>query len=162
MRRVLITGFGAFSTHATNPTEALVRTWSDVMEVHDPWSDQSEMVHVEARVLTVDEAGAAETALRLQEGESWDAILHLGLCGSCSNARLEWLGRDAYQMREPDNAGRRVADAPITGAGDLSLRVWTACGLGLRHAILMQRGRTMPAVTCATKPSIGPSLHVCP
>ena len=96
MRRVLITGFGAFSTHATNPTEALVRTWPDVMEVHDPWSDQSELVHVEARVLTVDEDGASETAMRLQSGEDWDAVLHLGLCGSCSNARLEWLGRDAF------------------------------------------------------------------
>ena len=123
MRRVLITGFGAFSTHATNPTEALVRTWPDVMEVHDPWSDQSELVHVEARVLTVDEDGASETAMRLQAGEDWDAVLHLGLCGSCSNARLEWLGRDAFQMREPDNAGRRVADAPITGAGDLAAGV---------------------------------------
>ena len=68
MRRVLITGFGAFSTHDTNPTEALVRTWPNVMEVHDPWSDQSELVHVEARVLTVDEDGASETATRLQSG----------------------------------------------------------------------------------------------
>lgn len=123
MRRVLITGFGAFSSHATNPTEALVQAWPDVMEVHDPWSDQLESVSVEARVLTVDEDGATETAKRLQAGELWDAILHLGLCGSCSNARLEWLGRDAFQMREADNSGRCVTDAPITGSGDLAAGV---------------------------------------
>ena len=43
---------------------------------------------------------------------------------------------------------------------ETSLQVWTARALGLRHAILMRRGRTMLAVTCATKPSIVPSLHV--
>ena len=122
MRRVLITGFGAFSTHATIQP----RLWcghGPTSWRSDPWSDQSELVHVEARVLTVDENGASETAMRLQAGEDWDAVLHLGLCGSCSNARLEWLGRDAFQMREPDNSGRCVADAPITGAGDLAAGV---------------------------------------
>ena len=123
MRRVLITGFGAFSTHATNPTEALVQAWPERMEVRDPWGERSEAVSVEARVLTVDAAGASETATRLQAGEHWDAILHLGLCGSCTHARLEWLGRDAMRMREPDNAGRLVADAPITGAGNAAADV---------------------------------------
>ena len=123
MRKVLITGFGAFSTHAANPTEALVQAWPERMEVHDPWSEHSEAVLVEARVLTVDAAGASETATRLQAGEHWDAILHLGLCGSCTHARLEWLGRDIMRMKEPDNAGRMVADAPITGTGDAAADV---------------------------------------
>lgn len=118
MRRVLVTGFGAFSTHEVNPTEALVRDWPDTMEVRDPWGDHVERVHVDARVLSVDQAGASETARRIQEGERWDAVLHLGLCGSCTHARLEWLGRDALQMREPDNSGRMIENAPITGRGD--------------------------------------------
>ena len=118
MRKVLITGFGAFSSHAENPTEALVAAWPRTMEVRDPWGEQSETVHVDARLLTVDQAGASDTAKRLEQGERWDAVLHLGLCGSCTNARLEWLGRDVLQMREPDNAGRMISGAPITGTGD--------------------------------------------
>ena len=120
MRRVLITGFGAFSDHAVNPTESLVRTWPTTMEVHDPWTEAKESVEVEARLLSVDASGAAETGQRLMEGARWDAVLHLGLCGSCTHARLEWMGRDRLSMREPDNAGRLVADAAITGAGDLA------------------------------------------
>ena len=120
MRRVLITGFGAFSDHAVNPTESLVRTWPATMEVHDPWTEAKESVEVEARLLSVDASGAAETGQRLMEGARWDAVLHLGLCGSCTHARLEWMGRDRLSMREPDNAGRLVADAAITGAGDLA------------------------------------------
>ena len=118
MRKVLVTGFGAFSSHAENPTEALVAAWPSTMEVRDPWGEQSETVHVDAQMLTVDQAGASDTARRLEQGERWDAVLHLGLCGSCTNARLEWLGRDVLQMREPDNAGRMINGASITGTGD--------------------------------------------
>ena len=118
MRRVLITGFGAFASHSVNPTEALVETWPNAMKVHDPWSHASEDVTVEPRVLSVDEVGASETAKRLLEGERWDAVLHLGLCGTCTNARLEWMGRDEMTMRVPDNAGRQVERGSITGSGD--------------------------------------------
>ena len=123
MRRVLVTGFGAFSDHTVNPTESLVRTWPTTMVVRDPWTDASEPVEVEARLLSVDASGAAETAQRLTDGTRWDAILHLGLCGTCSHARLEWMGRDRLTMRVPDNAGRHVTDAPITGSGDLAAGV---------------------------------------
>ena len=123
MRRVLVTGFGAFSTHSSNPTEALIASWPEQMIVQDPWTDASERVEVETRLLSVDESGAAETARRLAEGERWDAILHLGLCGSCTHARVEWLGRDGLTMREPDNSGRQVNDATITGMGDLKAGV---------------------------------------
>lgn len=64
------------------------------MDVRDPWTDASETVEVEARLLSVDASGAAETAQRLTDGTQWDAILHLGLCGTCTHARLEWMGRD--------------------------------------------------------------------
>ena len=123
MRRVLVTGFGAFSDHAVNPTESLVRTWPTMMDVRDPWTDASEVVEVEARLLSVDASGAAETAQRLTDGTRWDAILHLGLCGTCTHARLEWMGRDRLTMRVPDNAGRHVTDALITGSGDLAAGV---------------------------------------
>ena len=123
MRRVLVTGFGAFSDHAVNPTESLVQAWPATMEVRDPWTDASETVEVETRLLSVDASGAAETSQRLSDGIRWDAVLHLGLCGTCTHARLEWMGRDRLTMRVPDNAGRHVRDAPITGLGDFAAGV---------------------------------------
>jgi 8-oxo-dGTP pyrophosphatase MutT (NUDIX family) len=123
MRRVLITGFGAFADHTVNPTESMVQAWPATMDVRDPWTDATETVEVESRLLSVDANGAAETGQRLLDGARWDAVLHLGLCGTCTHARLEWMGRDRLTMREPDNAGRHVADAPISGAGDLAAGV---------------------------------------
>ena len=38
----------------------------------------------------------------------WDAILHLGLCGECTQPRIELRAEDVLDMRIPDNSGRQV------------------------------------------------------
>ena len=125
--RVLVTGFEPFGGHATNISQAVALGLAGGRTVVCPWSDESIDVQVDVAILTVDQSGAQTIAQRIHNGEQWDAILHLGLCETCTAPRVERLAHDWLNMRIPDNQGRQVLGHPLDGEGhrgcwvDLSL-----------------------------------------
>lgn len=123
MVRVLLTGFEPFGGSNVNVSMDVVNTLPDTMVVDDPWSALRALskpmnVELERLVLSVDTAGSMTVANRIASGESWDAVLHLGVCGTCTVPRLETLAADRLAMRIPDNGGRQVASATLSGQGD--------------------------------------------
>ncbi|MBJ14924.1 MAG: hypothetical protein CMB70_06110 [Euryarchaeota archaeon] len=127
MPRVLLTGFGPFGSHETNPTESIVNTFPTILPIKNPFGPGSSEVSIEKRILSVDQLGSIWTAKELELRE-WDAILHLGLCGECTSPRLELLAEDKLDMRIPDNSGRCVTDVVLSGNGDqaspLPIKKW--------------------------------------
>jgi len=122
-RRVLVTGFEPFGGHTVNISQEVVRRLEGAHERPLDGASGSLPLTMEVDVLTVDAAGARRVAERLEHGERWDAILHLGLCDSCDVTRLEVRGADDLSMRIPDNAGRQVASSKVTGLGDVGARL---------------------------------------
>ena len=123
MVRVLLTGFEPFGGSDVNISMDVVNALSDAMLVDDPWSALRESpkpvsVELERLVLSVDKAGSMTVANRIASGETWDAVLHLGVCGTCTVPRLETIAADRLAMRIPDNAGRQVTSATLSGQGD--------------------------------------------
>ena len=128
--RVLVTGFEPFGDHDTNISQDVANAMRGIRNVRCPWTDRPLSIEVEVDVLTVDASGAQRTAHRIDRGERWDAILHLGLCESCTHPRIEQLAHDWLNMRIPDNNGRRVRNAALDGLGHrgcwLDLSLWDA------------------------------------
>ena len=122
MPRILLTGFGPFGSHETNPTEDIVNTFPSLIPVKNPFGRGSSEVSIEKRVLSVDESGSNWTADELNQRE-WDAILHLGLCGDCTVPRIELRAQDRLEMRISDNSGRQVQKGQLSGTGDLQTPV---------------------------------------
>lgn len=128
--RVLVTGFEPFGSHATNISEEVATAMGGQRTIPCPWTEEPLLVEFETDVLTVDADGAQRTAQRIQRGEGWDAVLHLGLCESCEHPRVERLAHDWLNMRLPDNSGRQVENAVLDGCGHrgcwLDLSIWDA------------------------------------
>ena len=128
VRTVLVTGFEPFGDHATNISQQIVERLKRELSLSGPWDGRKITVSVDTDVLTVDDAGARKTAMRVHDGHRWDAILHLGLCESCDVPRVERLAQDYINMRIPDNQGRQIHNAPLDGKGHrgcwLDLTLW--------------------------------------
>ncbi len=122
MPRVLLTGFGAFGSHEENPTESIVNAFPSLLPIKNPFGRGSSEMSIEKRILSVDHAGSIWTATQLDARE-WDAILHLGLCGECTRPRIELQAEDLLDMRIPDNSGRQVNGAQLSGFGNLPTSV---------------------------------------
>ncbi|MEC8631947.1 MAG: NUDIX domain-containing protein [Candidatus Thermoplasmatota archaeon] len=126
--KVLVTGFEPFGGNATNISQDVVHRLQGSRQLVNPWTSQTFPVHVETDVLTVDADGAKRTAARVENGQRWDAILHVGLCESCDVPRLERLAQDRLHMRIPDNEGRQINDGQLDGLGHrgcwLDLSLW--------------------------------------
>ena len=118
VRKVLVTGFEPFGGHPENISQDVAQRFMAVETVQDPWTGEVLPVACETAILSVDAAGSMDIAGRLEDGESWDAILHLGLCERCDVPRIERLARDVLDMRIPDNAGRQERHASLDGGGD--------------------------------------------
>lgn len=127
---VLVTGFEPFGENATNISQGVVNRLQESHQLVNPWTTQSFPVHVETDVLTVDADGAQRTAVRVSNGQQWDAILHVGLCESCDVPRVERLAQDRLHMRIPDNKGRQINNGQLDGHGHrgcwLDLSLWQA------------------------------------
>ena len=125
MKRILLTGFEPFGGASVNVSQDVVNLIPSELVLDDPWKDfrqtPSNKVHVEMErtVLTVDEQGSMAIAERIQSGNVWDAIVHLGVCGACTIPRLETRAQDRLEMRIADNKGRQVPSSLLSGAGDL-------------------------------------------
>ena len=126
--KVLVTGFEPFGGNAKNISQDVVHRLQGSLLLVDPWTAHSFPVHVETDVLTVDADGAKRTADRINNGQCWNAILHVGLCESCDVPRLERLAHDRLHMRIPDNKGRQINDGQLDGEGHrgcwLDLSMW--------------------------------------
>lgn len=122
MPRVLLTGFGPFGSHDVNPTEEIIKTFPSLLPITNPFGRGSSEVSIEKHVLSVDKNGSHWTAQELDRRE-WDAILHLGLCGECTVPRIELRAQDCLDMAIPDNSGRHVRNATLSGIGDLHTQV---------------------------------------
>tara|TARA_B100001175_G_scaffold306614_1_gene304917 strand:- start:560 stop:1603 length:1044 start_codon:yes stop_codon:yes gene_type:complete len=118
MPRVLLTGFTPFGEHVENISEKLVHSMPSVLPISNPFGPGGSEISVEKKILTVDLAGSTWTRDELHSRE-WDAILHLGLCGECTEPRIELRAQDRLNMNIPDNSGRQSVDESISGNGDL-------------------------------------------
>lgn len=122
MPRVLLTGFMPFGNHVENISEKLVNAMPTVLPVRNPFGPGRSEISIEKKILTVDIAGSTWTKDELESRE-WDAILHLGLCGDCTEARIELRAQDVLDMNIPDNSGRQILEEKISGKGDLATPV---------------------------------------
>lgn len=142
--RVLVTGFEPFGGHATNVSQTVAKHFDGVRSIPCPWTRQSFEVDVEFDVLSVDKDGAAVTAHRIRGGERWDAVLHLGLCETCTEPRIEALAHDWLDMRLPDNQGRQVSKQPIDGEGHrgcwLDLSLWEKGRFPMNYTVSYDAG----------------------
>ncbi len=124
MGRILVTGFEPFGGHNSNISKDVLAKVPEMVTVSDPWSGsrnrilQNQQIHVEKIILTVDHDGSKAIAKRLDEGEIWDAIIHLGLCDSCDKIRLETTAKNILDMRIRDNSGRMLNDVRL-GENDI-------------------------------------------
>lgn len=165
--RVLVTGFEPFGGNQTNISQEVARAMDGRRTVRCPWTDQPLLIDVETDVLTVDADGAQRTAQRIQRGEHWDAILHLGLCESCEQPRVERLAHDWLNMRLPDNRGRRIEKTVLDGLGHrgcwLDLSIWDASRFPSRLMISCDAGAYLCNETYhATLKSLCASVHDTP
>ena len=119
MGRILVTGFEPFGNHNSNISKDVLAKVPEIVTVFDPWRGlrntklQDQQIYVEKIILTVDNDGSNAIAKRLDDGEIWDAIIHLGLCDSCNKIRLETTAKNNLDMRIRDNSGRMVNDVSL-------------------------------------------------
>ncbi len=125
MRRILVTGFEVFSDHNSNISQDLVSSMGNRIMVDDPWQKfrsyklDSIEIELEREILTVDENGSKSISKRLEQGETWDVIIHLGLCSSCFIPRIELVASNKLDMKIPDNLGRLEKNSNI---GEIDLK----------------------------------------
>jgi 8-oxo-dGTP diphosphatase len=108
--RILVTGFEPFGDHLSNISQDIAN------------SVDGEIVRdcvIESLILSVDESGS-RTVSNLLRDNKYDAIMHLGLTEKAESPRIEMLAKDILDFRIPDNSGRQVSSAKISGQGDLS------------------------------------------
>ena len=123
---ILLTGFEPFGGSDVNVSMDVVNAFEKQILVEDPWNDfalsrPSLTVDVERSILSVDSDGSLNVSKRIEKGESWSAILHLCVCGTCLVPRIETVAEDRLAMRIPDNGGRQVAESTLSGNGDLAI-----------------------------------------
>ena len=127
---VLVTGFQPFGQHEKNISEDTVLGLNDNYQLDDPWASKRNTtslveVSVEKKILTVDLEGSKYCAEKINQGQRYDAIIHVGLAENSEMVRIEKIGKDILDFRIPDNSGRQVLGSRITGNGDLM----TSCEL---------------------------------
>ena len=119
MTRVLVTGFEPFANHSRNISGDLVNHLAEICSLVDPWKDirnyelENIDLVIDKVILTVDQKGSVLTSEKLVAGERWDAIIHLGLCESCEQSRLEITAQNKLAMGIEDNSGRKVIEKTL-------------------------------------------------
>jgi 8-oxo-dGTP diphosphatase len=121
--RILVTGFEPFGDHLSNISQDIAN------------SVDGEIVRdcvIESLILSVDESGS-RTVSNLLRDNKYDAIMHLGLAEKAESPRIEMLAKDILDFRIPDNSGRQVSSAKISGQGDLNSSIspddWDIIGM---------------------------------
>ena len=121
MPRILLTGFEPFGNNTTNVSRSILKQIEPAITLEDPWYNsrpghrvmKNIDIMVEKQLLTVDEVGSNAVAKRIENGESWDFIIQMGLCEVCDRIRFELTAQNKLDMRIPDNSGRKVTNQVI-------------------------------------------------
>ena len=103
--RIIVTGFEAFSDFKNNISQEIVELIS-AEDVTD--------FKISTSILSVDEIGSREISDRIESGEKIGAVLHLGFSESATEILLERYARNKFQMRIPDNSGRKLTSGTIS------------------------------------------------
>jgi len=107
--RILVTGFEPFGNSITNSSMLVVQK----LMKHTFNLD----VNFEFKILPVSESGAKYAKQKIESGVKFDLIIHLGLCESCTQVRIETRAINWIDMRIPDNEGRQIRSCPIDDYG---------------------------------------------
>ena len=102
--KVLVTGYPRFSNFDENVSEKLIQLMNDV---------EYQPLEVCTSLLSVDKKGANSIAQRINNGENFDAIIHLGFSNSREIISLERFAHNQFEMNEPDNSGRMITSGKI-------------------------------------------------
>jgi pyrrolidone-carboxylate peptidase len=107
--RILVTGFEPFGDSSTNSSMLVVQM---LMKYTFPFESNFEF-----KILPVSERGANYAKQQIESGVKFDLVVHLGLCESCTQVRVETRARNWIDMRIPDNEGRQIRSRPIDDHG---------------------------------------------
>ena len=102
---VLLTGFETFSNFKRNISQQVVELIS-AEEVFD--------FKISTTILAVDETGSREVSDRIESGEKFDTILHLGFSENANEILLERYARNNFHMKIADNSGRLLTSGKIS------------------------------------------------
>lgn len=133
-RSILVTGFGPFPGQSFNPTLPALDELPSMMGgaatlcdhggaqagrfgVFDTSSEYH--VFVEKQALSVDAEGAMSVVRRLESGERWDAIVHIGVDRTVERPRAELTASNHLDFHLPDVQNRLVIGPVIEGAPEM-------------------------------------------
>ena len=102
---LLLTGFETFSNFKRNISQQVVELIS-AEEVFD--------FKISTSILAVDENGSREVSDRIESGEKFDTILHLGFSENANEILLERYARNNFHMKIADNSGRLLTSGKIS------------------------------------------------
>ena len=102
---LLLTGFETFSNFKRNISQQVVELIS-AEEVFD--------FKISTAILAVDETGSREVSDRIESGEKFDTILHLGFSENANEILLERYARNNFHMKIADNSGRLLTSGKIS------------------------------------------------
>ena len=102
---LLLTGFETFSNFKRNISQQVVELIS-AEEVFD--------FKISTTILAVDETGSREVSDRIESGEKFDTILHLGFSENANEILLERYARNNFHMKIADNSGRLLTSGKIS------------------------------------------------
>ena len=106
---LVVTGFEPFSDFKRNISQQVVELISE--GVFD--------FKISTSILSVDEMGSREISDRIERGEKFDTVLHLGFSENANEILLERYARNNYQMKIKDNSGRLLSSGRISPGKDI-------------------------------------------
>ena len=101
----MVTGFEPFSDFKRNISQQVVELISEegVLDFK-----------ISTYILSVDELGSRQISDRIERGEKFDVVLHLGFSENANDILLERYARNNFQMKIKDNSGRLVSSGRIS------------------------------------------------
>ena len=102
---VAVTGFEPFSDFKRNISQQVVELISEegVLDFK-----------ISTYILSVDELGSRQISDRIERGEKFDVVLHLGFSENANDILLERYARNNFQMKIKDNSGRLQSSGRIS------------------------------------------------
>ena len=107
---LVVTGFEPFSDFKRNISQQVVELISEegVLDFK-----------ISTYILSVDELGSRQISDRIERGEKFDVVLHLGFSENANDILLERYARNNYQMKIKDNSGRLLSSGRISPGKDI-------------------------------------------
>ena len=101
----MVTGFEPFSDFKRNISQQVVELISEegVLDFK-----------ISTYILSVDELGSRQISDRIERGEKFDVVLHLGFSENANDILLERYARNNFQMKIKDNSGRLRSSGRIS------------------------------------------------